>query len=128
MSRLQGKCRATGTVEGAAVAYRAEGRLVLMCEHLRFSMIDAAKAPQYEAVVFISKSKKKGDLVAHCLDNFGADGARIVGFGAEAPDGVDLAFDYGNSVFRNRFEFVSHDSFTLKIDACVADACQPFAD
>ena len=128
LSRLEGEWRAKGTVEGETVSYRAEGRMVLMGQHLRFSMIDAAKNPKYEATVYISKSKGKGDLVAHWLDNFGADGARVVGFGEETDKGFVLAFDYGEAVFRDRFEFVNDDSFTLKIDACVADACNPFAD
>lgn len=128
LSRLEGVWRATGTVEGEAVSYRAEGRMVLMGRHLRFSMIDTAKDPKYEAAVYISKSKEKRDLVAHWLDNFGADGARVVGFGEETDKGFVLVFDYGEAVFRDRFEFVNDDSFTLKIDACVADACNPFAD
>lgn len=128
LSRLTGEWRAKGTVEGEAVTYRAEGRMVLMGQHLRFSMIDAAKNPRYEATVYISKSKSKGDLVAHWLDNFGADGARVVGFGEETDGGFVLSFDYGEAVFRDHFEFLNDDSFTLKIDACVADTCNPFAD
>lgn len=130
LDRLAGDWVGTGKVEGEPVRYILRGERVLMGEFMRLSIVDAAKAPAYEAQVFIAKSKTKGDLVAHWLDNFGADGARTVGFGEERPDGFDLQFDYGGSVFRDYFRFdPGGDRFTLVVDSCAPSGdCENFAD
>lgn len=130
LDKLEGKWRAVGEVQGEKLEYRAEGRMVLMGGFLRLTLLDEAKSPQYEAAIYIGKSKKKGDFVAHWLDSFGADGAQVVGFGKSEGRALDLEFEYGDSIFKDRFEFADDGkSFTLVIDDCPkAGECGRFAD
>ncbi len=130
LDRLVGKWSGAGAVEGAPVRYAARGEWVLMGQFLRLTLVEDARNPAYEAQIFIAKSKTKSDLVAHWLDNFGADGARVVGFGAEAADGFNIDFAYGDRTFRDYFRFDADGRrFTLVVDSCAADgACDRFAD
>lgn len=122
LTNLEGHWVGVGTVEGEAVTYDAEGRFALQGEFLVLSMIDADDPPAYEAAVFLARSAKKGDYVAHWLDNFGADGARVVGFGAGADRKLEITFDYAEATFRDRFEFAPGGrKFTLVVDSRAGD-------
>lgn len=121
LSRFEGPWRATGDVRGKPVTYDASGRFVLGGAWLELSLKDVSQPPRYEARVLIGRSKKKGDYVAHWLDGFGADGARVVGTGAATASGLELRFPYEGGPFRDRFEFGKDGRFTLVIDALGAD-------
>ena len=118
LERLAGHWRVVGEVQGQAVVYRAEGRFVLRGGFLELSMVDTADPSTYEASVFISHSEKNNDYIAHWLDIFGADGARVVGFGHVENGALIIEFPYAEANFRNRYEFAPDGkSFTLKIDS-----------
>lgn len=121
LSRFEGAWRATGDVRGKPVTYDASGRFVLGGAWLELSLTDTSQPPRYEARVLIGRSKKKGDYVAHWLDGFGADGARVVGTGTASASGLELRFPYDGGPFRDRFDFAKDGSFTLAIDALGAD-------
>lgn len=109
---------ATGEVQGNTVHYRAEGRWTLGGGFLELWMIEDQTPPTYEASVYIGHSDKHADYVAHWLDVFGADAARVVGFGKADGDALVIEFPYAEAQFRNRYEFAPDgESFTLKIDS-----------
>ncbi|MEZ5891590.1 MAG: hypothetical protein R3C58_00360 [Parvularculaceae bacterium] len=91
LAALEGRWRAEGTVEGETVAYDAEGRFTLGGAFLRFDMIEAVDAPTYEANIYLARAPK-GDYVAHWMDVFGADGARVVGEGVNESGRLVILF------------------------------------
>lgn len=128
LARLEGPWKATGQVRGKPVTYDAEGRWVLGGAFLELSLRDVATPPQYEARVLLGRSKSKGDYIAHWLDGFGADGARVVGVGTGSADSLVLTFPYDKQPFRDRFELARDGTFTLVIDSQSKDGFSRFAD
>lgn len=131
---MQGDWTAEGVVEGEKANYDARGEFVLGGRWMRLTLSERDKVDGYTAHIYIGVSKEKGDLVAHWLDNFGADGARITGQGQLTKTGWELAFGYEDSLFRDIATRNADGSFRLVIDACdpVAKAeakpCERFAD
>lgn len=104
LARLAGKWDLSGTVMGKPAHYRAEGRWVLNGAWLRFSMIDVATPPTYEAEVYLGYDSKAKDYIAHWLDRFGAAGARVTATGEDAQGTLVLLFPYAEGAFRDRLE------------------------
>ena len=117
LQRFQGAWTAEGQVMGEPVRYCAAGEFVFDNAFLEFRMTDAASPPQYDASVFIGRSKETGDYVAHWIDVFGADGARVVGIGEASGEALTLVFPYAARPFHDRFEFSGPDAFRLLIEA-----------
>lgn len=128
LSRFAGPWTAEGHVMGEKVRYCAEGAFVFGGAFLELRITDAAEPPQYDASVFIGRSEAKGDYVAHWLDVFGADGARVVGTGDASGDVLTLVFPYETSVFHDRFEFEGPGAFRLLIEADEDGRRSVFAD
>ena len=122
LGQLASKWDLTGTVMGKPAHYRAEGRWVLNGAWLRFSMIDVATPPDYEAEVYFGYDRKAKDYVAHWLDRFGAAGARVTATGQADEGTLVLLFPYAEGAFRDTLQLAPDGaSGTLRLEAQKGD-------
>jgi hypothetical protein len=108
LAQLVGPWDFSGTLRGKPVHYRVEGRWVLHKGWLRLALTDVAKPPAYVAEVYIGFDAHAGDYVAHWLDQFGAEGARVAATGTREGQTLVLSFPYAEGAFR--------DTLTLAAD------------
>ena len=102
---LVGEWNMSGTVLGKPVRYLARGERVLQGGFLRLHMIDAAAEPHYEADLFLGFDAQAHDYVGHCLDRFGAAGARVVATGQREGERLVINFPYSSGAFRDTLMF-----------------------
>jgi Protein of unknown function (DUF1579) len=118
LGQLLGRWQMQGTVLGKPVHYRARGRWVLNGAWLEFSMVDVARPPRYEALLYLGYDGKAGDYVGHWLDRFGAAGARVLATGARHERTLVLTFPYAEGEFRDTLTLAGDaHSATLLIEA-----------
>jgi hypothetical protein len=101
LDHLVGRWVMSGQVMGDPVTYTAEGARVLQDRWVRLHLLDRATPPGYEASVHIGFDPAKRRYVVHWLDNFGAAGAGVAGFGTMSGDTLALRFDYASGPFRD---------------------------
>lgn len=105
LDALQGDWQMSGTLLGKPVSYHARGERVLQGGFLRLHMIDTAKAPTYEADLFLGYDPHARDYVGHWLDRFGAAGARVVATGKRDGNTLVIQFPYADAAFKDTFVF-----------------------
>jgi hypothetical protein len=107
----------TGSMGSKTLHYHARGERVLQGGFLRLHMVDADRAPQYEADVFIGVDPQQHDFIAHWLDRFGAAGARVVGRGQRDGDRLVMIFPYVEGAFRDTFVFMPEGGWSLLLES-----------
>jgi hypothetical protein len=118
LAQLAGHWDLVGTVLGKPAHYHGQGSWVLNGGWLRFSMIDVASPPRYEAQLYLGYDAKAGDYIAHWLDRFGAAGARVVATGQRTERTLVLLFPYAEGAFRDTLTLAGDsDSGTLLLEA-----------
>jgi hypothetical protein len=122
LQQLAGSWEMTGTIRGKPVRQRGEGSWVLAGAWLRFTIVDLAVPPAYQATVYVGFDASSGDYVAHWLDQFGAAGARVVATGHRDGRQLVLTFPYSEGAFRDTFSLeAGGERGTLLLEAQQAD-------
>jgi Protein of unknown function (DUF1579) len=75
---------------------------VLLHQFLELHMKDAAKPPQYEAIVLIGYDHEGQRYVIHWCDNFGGKFS-LMGHGRRSGDSIEFVFEDPDSPFFNTF-------------------------
>jgi hypothetical protein len=65
----------------------------------------ASEPPRQEAALSVGFDARAREYVAHRLDRFGADGARVVATGSRDGDRLVLTLPYAEGAFRDTFTF-----------------------
>ncbi len=68
-------------------------------------MIDTAKAPQYEARVFVGADTVPHGILVHWIDTYGAAYSVPPGVGAASGDTLRFQIAYPDGVFRDTFVY-----------------------
>jgi hypothetical protein len=122
LQQLAGSWQMSGSVRGQPVRQRGEGSWVLAGGWLRFTIVDLALPPAYQAAVYIGYDARAGDYVAHWLDQFGAAGARVVATGHRDGRQLVLTFPYPEGAFRDTFSMeAGGERGSLLLEAQQAD-------
>jgi hypothetical protein len=105
IDRLVGNWRMTGKVRGTPVEYRLAAARTLAGKYVELHMIDTAKAPQYEARVFVGADTVPGGILVHWIDTYGAAYSVPPGVGAASGDTLRFQIAYPDGVFRDTFVY-----------------------
>ncbi len=108
LSRLVGHWKLSGNAAGAPAKATVDGTWVLNRAwiQLRFNKDTAtAKAPHYEALVYIGYDRTTKRYIAHWLDIFGAPGAEVAGFGVRTGNTITFLFNYAESPFKTQMSY-----------------------
>jgi hypothetical protein len=124
LDRLAGHWVMTGTIEKRPVTHDVDAEMVLKGGYLRLHEVsrekDAAGAPEYEAIVFISVNAKTGEYDCLWLDNTSNAGLSNDGIAHGMPDGNSIPFLFkpkGGEAFHNTFIYVpASDSWRWELD------------
>jgi hypothetical protein len=129
LDRLVGTWRMEGHVRGEPVTYRLVARRVLQGRFVELHMEDAARPPQYEALVFVGRDST-GRVVAHWMDSFGAAYSIPHGEGRIAGDTLRFDIPYPDGTFRDTFTYDrARRRWRLRIDAADGrGGWSPFAE
>lgn len=101
--RLTGTWFMSGAVGSQPAGYTLQADWVLNHQFLRLEMRDTARAPAYEAIVFIGRDNLSERYVAHWLDVFGGRWSETLGYGTRAGQAVEFVFEYPDGPFRTTF-------------------------
>lgn len=121
LERLVGRWRMTGTVHGRPVTYALTARRVLQGRFVELHWEDTHTPPTYEALVFIGVDSAGTQVIAHWLDNFGAEYSIPHATGAVRGDTLLVTFPYPTGAFFDTFTY-DRRSDTWHVRLEVADA------
>ncbi|HEY6843941.1 MAG TPA: hypothetical protein VI391_07220 [Thermoanaerobaculia bacterium] len=131
---LAGKWVATGMIGKKHVTHDIDAMPVLKDAYLQLREVsrekDAAGAPQYEAIIFISFDKATGEFTCMWLDSTAGGGLSASGLAHGTPVGNAIPFFFGGlkDGIRNTFTYLpDRDEWTWSIDNLSAEKATPFA-
>jgi hypothetical protein len=107
LDELVGNWTMIGSIRGEPVTYSMKGTWVLGHQFVLLKMSDKAVPSQYEASVFIGKSRGDTTYVVHWLDSFGGEPSKILGYGERSDNKIVLTFQYPSGTFRDTFSYES---------------------
>jgi len=124
-----------GTIDNKQTTHDVDAELVLNRGYVRLHEVsrekDAAGAPAYEALVFISVDRKSGDFAILWLDNTGSGGLSPDGIGRGKPTGnsIPFLFKTGNGgAFHTTFIYApGSDTWQWVMDDESGGKLEPFA-
>lgn len=102
LKQLDGEWIAKGKVMNEDVDYNLTVRPVLNFTFSELHMIDAAKPPQYEAMVFIGYDTASKKIISHWLDSFGPAFSIPHGTGRIDNKTIEFTIPYTDGTFRDR--------------------------
>lgn len=118
LSRLVGRWRMVGKVQGEAVTYRLDVARTIRNQFVELRMEDVATPSQYQGRVFIGVDSAESRYLVHWLDNFGAGASIPHGVGEARGDTVQFSFQYRSGTFRDTFSYDrSRDRWHFLIEA-----------
>ena len=118
LQKLDGKWVVTGDVMGKPVQYNVIMAPALQGQFTEISMNDVQVPSQYEARIFIGYDIESEQIIAHWLDNFGAQYSIPHGTGSISENTIEFIVPYTDSSFRDKFEYhPENDTWTLEITA-----------
>lgn len=103
LSRLEGRWRMRGVVQGDSVAYTLDAERALDRRFVVLRMKDVQVPAQYEAHVYIGVDSATTRVIAHWMDVFGAGSSIPHAEGAVRGDTLTLLFRYASGDFRDTF-------------------------
>jgi hypothetical protein len=118
LRKLDGNWVATGDVSGKPVQYDVMAASALQGQFTEISMRDVQIPSQYEARIFIGFDSDSNQIIAHWMDNFGAQYSIPHGIGSISGNTIEFIVPYPDSSFKDRFEYSEEDdSWALEITA-----------
>lgn len=118
LQKLDGHWVATGDIMGKPVQYNVINAPALQGQFTEISMNDVQVPSQYEARIFIGYDSDANQVIAHWMDNFGAQYSIPHGTGTISENGIEFIVPYPNSFFKDKFEYAPEDdAWTLEITA-----------
>lgn len=118
LQKLDGHWVATGDIMGKLVQYNVINSAALQGQFTEISMNDVQVPSQYEARIFIGYDSDANQVIAHWMDNFGAQYSIPHGTGTISENGIEFIVPYPNSFFKDKFEYSPQDdTWTLEITA-----------
>ena len=105
LAALEGKWTMRGDVRGKPVTYAMEARPVLQDKFVELHMRDVGVSSEYEARVFIGVDPATGTVIAHWMDNHGAQASIPHATGHIAGDTLQFTFPYKSGQFRDTFTY-----------------------
>jgi hypothetical protein len=135
LERLAGRWVLRGTIDGQSVTHDVVARLVLAGGYLQLHEVsrekDAAGAPAYEAMVYITFDPATGQYQCLWLDNTGvADfSALVIGRARASGDSIPFLFQMGPAgAFHTTFSYSRDtDSWRWRMDSESNGKLEPFA-
>lgn len=118
LKKLDGHWIATGDVMGKPVQYHVVNAPALQGQFTEISMNDVNVPSQYEARIFIGFDQDTSTVIAHWMDNFGAQYSIPHGTGNLSDNAITFIVPYPDSSFKDSFVYhPEDDSWTLAITA-----------
>lgn len=105
LTDLEGKWTMRGDVRGKPVTYTMEAQPTLQGKFVELHMRDVQVPAQYEARVFIGVDAATGAVIAHWMDNHGAENSIPHATGHIAGDTLQFTFPYKHASFRDTFTY-----------------------
>ena len=105
LDRLVGNWIMQGNVRGKPVEYTLTVRRILQDKYVELHMTDAASPSTYEARVIIGTAAKRDEVIAHWIDNTGAQYSVPPATGAIRGDTLVLDFPYSARPFHDELVF-----------------------
>jgi hypothetical protein len=119
LDQLVGTWTAEGTTRGQPSRYRIDAQRILQGKYVELRWTDIANnPPQYDARVIIGESSRPGEVIAHWIDNTGAENSVPPATGRISGDTLFLDFPYPDGAFRDTFVLDrAHHAWHIRLES-----------